>query len=289
MDYGIALSGGGSRGSAHVGVLLALEEADLLPTSISGTSAGSIVAGLFALGYSPFELKKIVHDLSKTGGRLMDPDYLGFFKELITYRSKNRYTSSGLLKGYKLEKFLCNLSKGVMMKDVPMKLVIPAVDLNSGTTIAYTNALLHTAPVGNVIWDDQISLCLAMRASSSIPAIFRPVILNGRCLVDGGVTDILPVDLLVAAGTSKVLGVDISENYTVPNDHSIIEIIFHSFNVMGTRLRSYVSSQGCYTIKIDLPDHAGLFSFKYIEECMDIGYQVTKENIPKLRKTLELC
>ena len=79
MSFGLALSGGGAKGAAHVGVLLALAEENLIPTSIAGTSSGSIVAGLYSVGIKPPEMKKIIYNLSKNGINLLDPSY----KEII--------------------------------------------------------------------------------------------------------------------------------------------------------------------------------------------------------------
>jgi NTE family protein len=85
MSFGIALAGGGVRGAAHVGVLRALQENGLFPASIAGTSAGSVVAGLYAAGVTPGEMVGLVKYLSRTGYLLIDPDYTGILKAILQF------------------------------------------------------------------------------------------------------------------------------------------------------------------------------------------------------------
>jgi NTE family protein len=284
MAFGIALSGGGTRGAAHVGVLCALEEAGMMPRSISGTSAGSIVAGLYALGFSCRELRGIVADLSKNGVKVIDADYWGLLKSLFQFFTHEPITFSGLIKGDKLEKYLCKLTKGKSIRDVKMKTIITAVDLSRGQTIAYINSLERVKPIDSVLWKTDIKLCTAMRASCAVPAVFQPKKINKLCLVDGGVTDVLPVDLLIAAGEDNVLAVDLAKEYHDPGCDNIIEISSHSLTVMSRRLSELVASGEKLTINPTLPKNAGLLTFKYMNRCMDAGYEATKALMPTIKK-----
>ena len=96
MSFGIALSGGGCKGAAHVGVLLALEENNMFPSSIAGASAGSIISGMYASGMTPKAMKELVIELSKTGYRLIDADFIGIIKTVEQFFSHRSITLSGL-------------------------------------------------------------------------------------------------------------------------------------------------------------------------------------------------
>lgn len=291
-DYGLALAGGGTRGAAHVGVLTALEEEGLLPNQIAGASAGSIVAGLYASGMGIGEMRDTVRWLAKHGKNLIDPDVFGIALFLPQIILGKQTSLRGLIKGNRLQNFLCDLTMNMDIQGKCKGILIPAVDINSGDTVVFTNLFHEQIPLSalrleHVKWERSGSLCEIMMASSSVPAIFRPRPMKNFLLVDGGVTNNLPVDLLIAAGVPKVLGVDIGEKYEKPHDDSIIEIAYHSFSVMSRDLKDCGSGGEVLLLKPTLPKEAGLLTFDCMEECMDSGYVYTKQMIPRIRKVLE--
>lgn len=286
MSYGLALAGGGTRGAAHVGILSALEEENLLPNSIAGTSAGSIVAGLYASGMSLKEMRQTVTYLSKRGLCFMDPDYLQFLRFIPQILTKRQVTMTGLIKGNRLLALLYELTSGITMGEAKLMTVIPAVDINSGNTIVYTNSK-HPQRSEKVIWEKQVCLCEIMMASSSVPGIFCPRTIDSYCLVDGGVTNNLPTDLLISAGEKNVIAVDIGVDYEMPHDDSIMEITSHSYSIMSGSLKDCRSSGELLLLKPKLPKGAGLLTFERMEECMNAGYQYTKSMTPAIRRTLK--
>lgn len=291
-EYGLALAGGGTRGSVHVGVLTALEEAGLLPERIAGASAGSIVAGLYAAGLNCGQLRETVRWLSKYGKSYIDPDMMGVILFLPQILFRKETNLRGLIKGNRIKRYLCSLTNGGTIEGCKKGLLIPAVDINSGDTIVFTNLFQGLIPITalrqeNVKWQRSGPLCDIMMASSSVPAVFCPRQMNGYMLVDGGVTNNLPVDLLIAAGEPNVLAVDIGETYEMPKDHSIMEIGFHSFSIMSRELKDCRSSGEILLLKPPLPKGAGLLTFEFMEECMEIGYEYTKKMMPKIRRALE--
>lgn len=285
MNYGLALSGGGTRGAAHVGVLLALEEEHLLPTAIAGTSAGSIVAGIYGAGMKPSEMKDVVHDLTRYGHALIDPDYINILRTLPQLLSGRSMSLTGLIKGNRLNNYLCKLTEGISITAAPMPIVISAVDINSGGTIAFTNAS-RVSPRPGVIWNHSVVLCDAMMASSSVPGIFRPRFIENYCLVDGGVTNNLPVDLLIAAGVPNVIAVDIGVDYQTPHSDSISEVVSHSFSIMSFALKECQSLGEILSLKPKLPKGAGLLTFEQMDACMEAGYHDTKRMMPAIRRKL---
>ena len=283
MGFGIALAGGGTRGAAHVGVLLALAEAGLYPSAVAGASAGGIVGGLYAAGISPERLKHILLSLSRSGRELVDPDIKGLLRALLQLLTRRPVTMQGLIKGDRLERFLCSLTGGKAMHDLSIRTVIPAVDIRTGEPIAYTNTLAGVRPVPRVRWSTEFPLCRAIRASAAFPAVFRPVTQDACCLVDGGLTDNLPVTLLLAAGEPQVLAVDVSEEYEPPEGEGVIDIVSHSLTILTTRLREYVARVETLLLHPRLPEKAGLLTFREMAGCMEAGYQQTREQIPLIR------
>lgn len=283
MSFGIALSGGGTRGAAHVGVMCALEEANMLPTSVAGTSAGSIVAGLYACGMAPHEMKERIIKLAKDGSSLVDADYLGILGSIAQLFRGKPITLSGFLKGDKLEKYLNGLTNGKNISELKMKTLITAVDLKSGQTIVYINKPDGVKPLENVRWLTNIKISEAMRASCAVPAYFQPKIIDGMHLVDGGVTDVVPVDLLIAAGEPKVLAVDVSENYPYPENGNIIDVCNHSLSILMSCLSQYRASGELLSITPVIPETAGVLTFGEMLTCMDAGYRATKALMPKIK------
>ena len=291
-DYGLALAGGGTRGAVHVGVLTALEENGLLPTQVAGASAGSIVAGLYASGMDIGKMRDTVRWLAAHGENYIDPNIIGvilFLPQVLLHR---KTSLMGLIKGNRLSDFLCDLTEGIEIQDCKKGLLIPAVDINSGNTVVFTNLFQEKVPMSalreeNVRWQKNGLLCDIMMASSSVPAVFCPRQINGFLLVDGGVTNNLPVDLLISTGVSNVIAVDIGEAYEMPKDHSIMEISFHSFSIMSRELKDCRSSGEILLLKPPIPKGSGLLTFEYMEECMESGYLYTKKMMPRIKHVLE--
>jgi NTE family protein len=288
MSFGISFAGGGARGAAHVGVLMALEEYSILPNSVSGASAGSVIAGLYALGMPISEMKEVVEDLSKTGNKLIDPDIFGIIRSLFCLILNRKINVSGIFKGKKFEDYLGELTRCKNIKEIKMPIVIPAVDIRSGNTIAYTNSQKTPRQINGVAWKDDVLICEAIRASCSVPAVFQPKIIENMCLVDGGVTDNLPVELLIAAGERKVLSVDISQNYKIPKENNIIEVAAHSLSIMRSRLNDCISSGERLLIKPKLPDEVKLLSFDRMMQCVEAGYEATISLIPTIKTVFNI-
>jgi len=285
MSFGLAFAGGGTKGATHVGVLKALEEFKLKPSCLAGTSAGSIVAGLYAIVYSISEMENIIEYLSKKGIFLLDPNYKKIAFSIVELFAQKSISISGLIKGKKLEKYLCDITDNIHISKTKIQLIIPTVDLTTGMTIAYTNKLNNLKNIKNVIWKNDIKLGSAMYASSAIPVIFEPKIIGKMCLVDGGVTDVLPVDLLAATYEPNIVAVDISNEYEMPENHGIFEIASHSLSVMRDYLLKNKWTHSTISIKPELPENSGIFTFNQMNKCMECGYisakKIIMENISK--------
>jgi NTE family protein len=289
MGFSLSLSGGGARGAAHVGVLKALEEEGLKPDALSGTSAGAIVAALYAYGISVGELEEWVYWLAKHGRRYVDVDFLGLLKLMLQVIYKKEITISGIIKGRRLERLICDVTEDCQIEDIPEKLIIPAVDLYTGRTVVFSNQIPMAEHVDKMIqWENKGRLCKIVRASASVPGVFQPVEFKAFYLVDGGVTQNLPVDLLTAIGEQNILAVDVGASYKKPQSNSILEVLTHSFEIMGNVLKECTSEKEKYLLKTELPDSAGLLSFDYMPECMRLSYEDTKKKMPQIKQALKI-
>lgn len=297
MEYGLALAGGGTRGAAHAGVLLALEEEKMLPSAIGGTSAGSLAAGLFACGMAPAQICEAVHELAAHGMEYLDPDIFGLLRMIAQLLAGKKTSLSGILKGKKLRDYFIYLTGGIRLEKLTTPLLIPAVDLLSGDTVCFTNLKPNgkalsgkTGAAGadpQIRWVNTGQVGEIMMASSSVPGVFRPVEMAPYLLVDGGVTNNLPVDLMRAAGISRIVAVDIGSDYEMPEHDCVFEILSHSFSIMSSSLKDCRSMGECLLLRPELTKKAGLLTFEYMEDCMEAAYRYTRENAPRIRK--ELC
>jgi NTE family protein len=207
---GLALSGGGARGFAHIGVLKVLEEARIPVDMIAGTSMGSVVGGLYALGYSPSELEQTVTTIDWPElFRSTPPRKTLFFEQKkqdsrflldIGLRGGIPEIPSGLSAGEKIANLFSLLTVSAARAQTFDQLPIPfraiATDIVSGTQV--------------ILDGSQLSLAESLRASMAVPLVFTPVELGEQLLVDGGLVKNLPVDVVRQMGADIVIAVDVS-------------------------------------------------------------------------------
>ena len=201
----LVLSGGSALGIAHVGVIRELEKAGIPIDMVLGTSMGALVGGLYATGYSPDQLETIVDGIDwrtvfsesrdSLGGNYEDQKRqrfpLGF-----GFNAEGIHLGRGLFKGQNILTLLTSLSlHALAARDfdaLPLPFRAVAADILTGERVVFSGG----------------SLAEAMRASISIPGLFRPYVIDGRSLVDGGIVDNMPVDLAREMGADIVIAVE---------------------------------------------------------------------------------
>ena len=176
---GLALGAGAARGWAHVGVLKALEESSIPVDMISGTSMGALVGALYARGKKAATLEELALGVD--------------WKQLVHLADLNLLFGKGFIRGRKLKEVLRSLIGDVRFEDLKIPLAIVAADAQTSEEIIFTK--------GSVIE--------AVRASISLPVIFTPVKWKDRFLVDGGVVDPVPVDIVRDMGADVVIAVNV--------------------------------------------------------------------------------
>lgn len=206
VKLGLALGGGAARGFAHLGVIQVLEEAGLTPRYVVGTSAGSLVAALYASGKSTAELTRAAESMQEA-------DITDWILPIL-----NR----GALRGEALAKYVNTQVGGLNLEQMEIPLGIVATDLGSGEPITFRRGNTGTA----------------VRASSAIPAVFQPVRIGDREYVDGGLVAPVPVRQTREMGANFVIAVDISSD---PDGHSpgdTFQILLQTFTIMGKSINT---------------------------------------------------
>ena len=282
MGIGIAFAGGGIRGIAHVGVLKALEENNIKIEAVGGTSAGSIVAALYAMGYKPYYIyvlfKKYAQDIINIGNSSIVNGIGNFVKT-------KKIGIAGLNDGTLLEKMFNELATRKKMKavaDIKMPLVIPAVDIAEAKEYIFTNC----APRNNVNdeYITEISIGKAIRASSSFPAYFCPCEYKKHIFMDGGVLDNTPILPLKRICKHKVMAVNFEAD-PVEENCDVMDIIMKTLDIMGNKIAEESFKQSDLVLTVPT-DGAGLFDIEKMDKCYKFGYDTTMKNIDKIKKLI---
>ena len=243
-DVGVVLSGGGTRGFAHLGVLKALEESNIKPDIISSVSAGSVVGALYADGKTPEEILKVLTS-----------------KKLFTYLEIT-IPKTGLVKMSGFEKTLKKLLKAENFEDLSIPLKVFAVNMN---TAKYT--CFEKGP-----------LAIAVKASSSIPIIFQPVEINDELFTDGGLINNFPVEALEGK-CKRIIGVNVNPLGVKRNLDNLKIIAERTFQI-NIRSHTLERKHKCdLFIEPEGLDDYGLIDLSGANEVFDLGYKTAKKLI----------
>lgn len=282
MKIGLALSGGGIRGIAHAGVLKALDENNITIDIIGGTSAGGLIASLYAIGYVPENIfmafKRYAKDIVSLNYGPLISGFIG--------NKKSKFI--GFNTGINMEKTYSNFAKekGIEnINEIKMPIVIPSVDLNNGKEYIFTNQLPKEKD-DNVEYINDISLGKAIRASSSFPGIFYPCDFKKHRFLDGGVLDNIPVKEVKKQGADKVIAVTFEDD-EINEASNAMDIAMHTINIMGSKNAEENLNFSDVVIKIKT-NPMGLLEVKNIDNCYEQGYLETIRNIEKIKKMVDM-
>ncbi len=221
---GLVLSGGGASGLAHIGVIKVLEELEIPIDYVAGTSMGSIVGGMFAMGYTAAEMEKIALEMdweAMLADAVPRNDLTFEYKEQLEkyfydfpINQGKLQLPSGLIAGTNITNMLAGVTwpayKIRLFSQLPRPFLCIGADVVTGQEVVITSGNLHDA----------------LRASMAIPTVFTPVEVNGKLLIDGGFINNFPADHLKAMGADIIIGIDVQrELYKKTELHSIIPIL----------------------------------------------------------------
>jgi NTE family protein len=280
----VVLSGGGAKGSAHVGMLKALEEACIPIDYIAGTSMGAIVGSLYAAGYTPGQIENIIESeefLSWAKGEIQDK-YVYYFKkdnnDASWFNFKFNYDTilsyklpTNIISPYQIDfGFMYFLaSAGVAAGGNFDSLFVPfrcvAADIAEKKAISFSSGYLPEA----------------VRASMTYPFYFRPIKIDNRLLFDGGMYNNFPSDVaLKDFNPDVIIGCNVATNYDVADENDIL-----------SQIRNMLTTNTNYSIICDngvlitpVLRKVGEFEFEMAKELIDSGYAATKKKMPEIRK-----
>lgn len=250
---GLALGGGAARGFAHVGVIQALEEAGIRPELVAGTSAGSLVAALYASGKNSTQLKRVAETMEEA--------------EITDWMIP--ILNRGALRGEALARYVNAQVSGTSIENMKMPLGVVATDLQSGEAVLFRRGSTGTA----------------VRASSAVPGVFQPVKVGSREYVDGGLVSPVPVKQAREMGANFVIAVDISSDPEGNPADDTFQILMQTFTIMGKSINSYGLKEANLVVR---PALTGVKSadFTARRRSIEAGHVAMQKLIPRLRELL---
>lgn len=277
MKLGLALSGGGVRGIAHAGVLRALEENNIKVDMIGGTSCGSLVASLYAMGYSPYYIYILFKKYAK---EITGINRVTFATGVNSILLNKRLKISGLSTGEAIEKIYDELAnkKGIKtVADIKMPIAIPTVDISESNEYIFTNKIPEK---NKKFYIDNISIGKAVRASSSFPVVFSPCEFENHKFLDGGTLDNVPTIPVKKLGAEKVISINFDAD-VIDEQSNIMDIVMKTLDIMGNRIseRGLEKSDLILTIP---SDKTGLLDIEKIDQCYNLGYETAINNMEKI-------
>lgn len=246
---GLALGSGASRGLAHIGVIRALQEAEIPIDMIAGTSAGALIGALYCSGIDLRVMEKIAEEIPR--------------KDLLDLSVPR----TGFIKGTRIESLIKLLTRGGKIEDLPIPFRAVATDLAKGEEVVFDRGYIYKA----------------VRASISIPGVFTPVYMDNKVLVDGGIINRVPVDVARKMGADIVIGVDVGFSCNKGNTESIFDVLFKSIDIMQKELLKNRIIDADVLIKPYLP-YIDPSRFDQVYECTAEGYSITMNAIKKIKR-----
>jgi NTE family protein len=250
---GLALGGGAARGFAHVGVIQVLEEAGIKPDLVVGTSAGSLVAAIYASGKTGAQLQTVAETMEEAALTDWTLPFL----------------SRGMLRGEALARYVSGQVGGKTIESFPMPLGIVATDLHSGRGVLFQTGDTATA----------------VRASSSVPAVFQPVKIGTREYVDGGLVSPVPVRYARQMGAELVIAVDISAAPESNPALGTMDILLQTFAIMSRSINIFELKEADVTLR---PALAGVSSADFASKrrSIEAGRAAMLAALPQLRTAM---
>ncbi len=290
---GVVLSGGGAKGAAHISALKVIEEAGIPIDYIVGTSMGSIIGGLYAIGYTTDQLDSLMR--SQDWVSLLTDATDRRDELLVQKQYSEKYTLSipfsktpkdalkgGIIQGRNLAKLFSELTQGyhdsIDFRGLPVPFACVAHNLVDGSEYVF-----HSG-----------KLALAMRASMSIPGAFQPVHWNGMVLVDGGLSNNYPVDIARNMGADIIIGVDVQSGLASAEDlNTLSDILGQIINLMvENKYKENVANSDIH-IKVDANDYsAASFSTEAIDTLIVRGEKAARaqwDNLVALKEKIGIA
>ncbi len=286
---GVVLGGGGAKGAAHIGVLKYMEELGIPIDYVAGTSMGSIMAGLYAMGYTPDELATLIANINWS-------EYIGnkIDRSLLSYEMRKRRTSTMINVPFSLESLFSKTKSGSFMNELPSAYVNNSslINLFNDLCIGYQEDMdFNDLPIPfacvatDLISGEEVvirsgNVPTAIRASMAIPGVFSPVVMGDKVLVDGGLVNNFPADVLREMGADIIIGVEITQDkkFTAEDLKSLPQVMARLLTNTTSAKRAE-NRQLCDVYMIPDISGYGMLSFNAdaIDTLVNRGYRKAQE------------
>ena len=289
LKVGVVLGGGGAKGASHIGVLKYLEELGIPVDYVAGTSMGSIIGGFYAMGYTPDELTQLISGINwseyignKIDRTLMSEEtrqrnstlalQVPFNHESLFDKNPNASFISQLPSAYVNNSSLINLFNDLCVgyqeemdfNDLPIPFACVATDMITGKEVVLRSGSVPTS----------------MRASMAIPGVFSPVQIDDKVLVDGGLVNNFPADVLREMGADIIIGIEVTSTKDITNeDLKSLPQVFARLVTNSTSAKRKENREICNVHIIPDISGFGMLSFnpEAIETLVGRGYQKASE------------
>ncbi|GLS82268.1 patatin-like phospholipase family protein [Paraferrimonas haliotis] len=287
LKVGLALSGGGAKGAAHVGVLKVLEENNIPVDFVTGTSIGSFVGGLYALGYSADEIEAILLNTNWDAGFSDSVP-----REALGYRDKQHRDIYNIPINLGISEGEVRAPSGWLQGQTMSQLVresvgeLPVMDSFDDLAIPF-RAVATNLETREAVVLSHGSLGKAMQASMTVPGILNPVEWDGMLLVDGGLANNMPVDVVKAMGADVVIAVDIGSPLLKKDDMDsavmVLEQLANFLTVGGVERQKALLSEDDVLL-IPAVKEFGTTDFSRMPESIPLGRQVAEAQLEHLKE-----
>lgn len=288
MSIGICFAGGGIKGIAHVGALKALEEENIKFDYIAGTSSGSIVACLYSVGYNSDEIYEI---FKKYINKINYFEIKNVIKLILGILIKRKIIITGLNSGKKIEKLInkeCMKKEINNINQINKKLLIPCVNLKTGNVHIFSSIKNRNRKEysDNIIYENNINIGKAVRASCSYPGVFSPCTIQDDYMVDGGIRENVPWKELKECGAQKVISIIFQNEIKEKNEINMFDVISGSIELLCRELSNYELNGADYLLKIKTKNIQLLDKTK-LNYLYNLGYIETKKKIREIKELIE--
>ncbi len=247
MERGLVLGAGGARGLAHQGFLQVLEEESIKVDCIVGCSIGAVFGALWAAGMDLYRLERLI-------------TYQGFSKRLWDLA----VSRDGLVKGEKVLEAMRLLTRDLTFAELKIPLAVVATDLETGERVVFREG----------------SVAHAVRASISIPGIFKPYRYQGRLFVDGAVKNRLPIQVAKDMGAEKVLAVDVKKGLSTKLN-TAMDVMLQALEILEEEVFCTQKEKADVLIQPEV-GHIGVLQFDLAEEAIALGRTAAKSQISEI-------
>lgn len=286
MKKGICFAGGGIKGAAHIGALKAFEEENIKFDYIAGTSSGSIVACLYAIGYSADEIYEI---FKKYASRIKYVDAKNIIKLIFNLIIKRKIQITGFNSGRKIEKLVnkeCLKRNIKCICDIKSNLLIPAINMCTGEIYAFSSIKNRDTYSDEIKYIHDINIGKAVMASCSYPGVFSPVEYNNALLIDGGIRENVPWRELKECGAEKVISVVFQNEIKNKKEINFVDVVMRGIDLLCHELSNYELEGADYLIKITTKD-IHLLDSKKVDYLYKLGYIETKGKMKEIKELIK--